>query len=590
MTTKIQLLELGVPEHRRAATKRTLEAGPWCWPETPIGVHNAEDVAGNMPATPIGAALVVTEAGSAGALFLYKTRGGDGDVVMNPSAAAAVDRALALLGHSCGALRELPERAPSKRLQLLDKHVLHGESPDSAAVRGDSLGLAVLLAQASSCLRLPVPSDLAAMSSLEDSGATRGVDGIRRKIEALRACAPRVKQILVAAQDADEARRSCEQLGVDPDECVVIVERASDAIEAAFGKRLPMRMVEALPPANQKAFIEQLLQRALRTERDRLLSWRPVWQMAAAALDVWDLEPDGRDVLRLVHAIAVRHDNANVDETLCADWTGFRDWVTSLHPRRRLPVLAHVVQQNTDRCVPDNAQLAELMRTARPDPVDNKYYWMLRGAEARRAAVQGLLEEAWATQLEASAFFIAYDHTQMSFQLSELYKLAGFFEDAGRLAEVDTWNARTQQAGGLHKDGHRYVRLARGRAEVQIGCATSDADNTLQEIAADTSAPGFVRASAMVWLAVSQGWNSTQFEMRYRSLTTSMKGNEADLCKGYPAQWRLLTGPDATWTEAFEDLCRHERTAVASMLSCRPEEIEGIDDIDVRFIAERFPY
>jgi len=587
MSTKVQLLEDGVPGHQAAQVRRALHLGPWCWPTSAVGSARAAELAGTRPA-PIGSALVVTEAGSAAALYVYRPDNQDGGVSMSSDGRTAVACARALLGHSCGALRELPITNPSTRLQLLDKHIVAGESPDTSSVRGDSLGVAVLLAQASACLRLPLPEDLVALCSLGENGETRAVFGIQRKLEALAACAPRVRRFLVAPPNEDDAREACERLGY-PREAAVVVEAASDAITAAFGDDLPRQMVDSLAPGGRDQFVDQLLTRALDQKRDLLLSWRPIWQIADAALEAW---PDGERVheLRLVHAIAVRHDNAAIAERIEEDWAGFADWVADLPRLRRFVVLAHVVQQNTDRRVPSDERLDALLAALRPEQSDSANYAKLRGAEGRRAAVQGRYEDAWTCQLEAFELLLEGTHTQLSFQLSALYQIAGVLRDPDRVDQVDRLAASAEDHGRLRAAGDRYVRLARSRAQVQAGCSEERTAGELRQIAADGGAPGHVRASALVWLAIADSWNEERFEDEYQGLEATMKGEDSSLCLGFPALWRILRGPASGVLGAFEDLWQHESLVVASMLSVSPDQIPTVSVEEARDIAWRFPY
>ncbi len=590
MSTKAALLEDGaIPAHKREQVRRMLVQGPWCWPTSTLGVTRAKALAGSLPAAPIGAALVATEAGTAAALYAYRPDDKEGEVAMNQDGASAVERAKSLLGHSCGALRNLPHRKPSTRLRLLDKHILANETPDPTAVHGDSLGVSVLLGQASACLQLAVPTDLIALCSLEESGQTRGVKGLSRKMEAVKACAPRVQRFLVAPADADEARQTCAKLGF-PDAAVVTVKGAADAIHAAFGDDLPGRMVDALRPEERAPFVEHVLNRCLEQERDVLLSWRPVWQIAEAALEAWAGGPEDLNALRLVHAIAVRHDNADEDEFLNEHWDDFSAWVAALPKLRRLRVLAHLVQQNSDRCTPDDERLQALLASSRPSHSDSEQYAKLLGAEGRRAALRGRLDEAWATQCEAYDIFLEGAHTQRSYQLSALYQLAGFFGDPSRIRAVDELKRRAEPIGRLHSDGERYVRLARFRALVQAGCLDAEVMSGLRAIADDGGAPAHVRASALVWFAVAHRWDASSFDPAYASLRGKMKEGDHHLCRGYPPLWRLLAGADADVPAAFDELCQHEPLVIASMLACRPADLPKASEVDARAIARRFPY
>ena len=592
MSTKVEQLELGpVRAHKAGAIRRALRAGPWCWPGGPAGLARATVLAGALPSLKPGVALVATEAGPSGALYVYRHDDTTGEISLDPAGSAAVDEAKALLGHSIGALRALPSWSPSKRLQVLDKLVAPGETPDSHAVRGDSLGLAVLLALSSACLGMPVPADLVGLAALDSTGDLRAVGGIEQKLRTLRACAPRVRRFLVSPPDVVRARACLSSLGVE-EAAVIEVDSASKAVEVVFGGDLPRRMLESVSGAERPGFVEQLLRRALRPERDLLLSWAPVWRMADGALDSWSgLEPGDRQALRLVHAIAVRHDDAPEAERLGEDWAGFATWVTGLRTIRRVQVLTHLVQQNADRCVPDDAQLDALLARARPSTGESEGWWRLRGAEARRLAVRGRLDHAWEIQLEASEFFLESDKaSEMSFQLSALYQLAGFLGTEASLRTVEALHRRTDEAGGLHGDGARYVRLAKARAEVQVGCVTEDTTTALSGLVEQTAAPWFVRGSARVWRARARGWGEDQFEVRYEALVCTLHEPDRRRCGAYRAQWELVSGPESGLAAALEELCRQERGAVASMLGCRPEELDARVNVAGREIGWRFPY
>jgi hypothetical protein len=278
---------------------------------------------------------------------------------------------------------------------------------------------------------------------------------------------------------------------------LIPVRTAAQALELAFGDALGVRLAEAgSDDARRRELVDAFFRLAL-VGRGAAVDWSPVERGAAIALRDWPLAFDDRYRLRFAAGIAARHERNAGDVALPGS-----AWLDSQPAPIRVAVLSHLVQQSADTGAPAVAEIEPFAAKEVPADLGSAFVPQLKlaGALGRLWAVTGRAAEALELQQRvARAFVDMFEDAELSFQLSEWYRLAGALDDAGAIAGADAVLARLETTGGLTAAGRPYVELSRARGRVLLGTLDRDVADRLDTLAADLAMPAHIRWSAHRW-------------------------------------------------------------------------------------------
>jgi hypothetical protein len=483
--------------------RERLRGGPWCWPP-----ENATDLCSraravsgtDVPAVPPGCTplVAVERGGSAASLWVLRlghssfasdaALEGDG-VDAWTDAATVLPRCLPILwrpvqdAHNAG--REIRH--------LCTIHFTPEVWPPARVLRGRSFGLSFILAMASRIVAQALPEGIVASAAVDADGRLAAVEGLAEKIAAIEECAPRLRQFLVSSAQVDEAKHCANRLEIVP------VATAAEAVEIVLGKALRDFITRCGDDADFRAELVDSFFRLAILGRGAAIDWTPIECGARAALASWqDLSRVERWKLDIAEAVAARHEDNRGYFPLPE-----ADVLSALSPPLRSILVAHLVQQSADTGEPA-AEVAR--RYADPElvPMGACFTPQLKvwGATARLDAVSGRPEEALALQEQlACALFARLEYEEISYQLSEWYRLAGALGDSAAFGRATDMHRRVERLGGLGLAGSAYVDLFRASAQVCLGAADSDGpESTLRALACDAKVAPQVRWSATRWL------------------------------------------------------------------------------------------
>jgi hypothetical protein len=179
-------------------------------------------------------------------------------------------------------------------------------------------------------------------------------------------------------------------------------------------------------------------------------------------------------------------------------------WLDSQPAPIRVGVLTHLVQQCADTGTPSPDQIEPYAVTQVPKDLGAAFVPQLQlaGALARLWAVTGRPAEALEMQQRVARAFVAtFEDGQVSFQLSEWFRLSGALGDAEAFARAEAFCTKVDATGGLSASGAPYVTLARARARIELGLSDAETRDRLDALSRDLSVPAHVRWSACRWAA-----------------------------------------------------------------------------------------
>ena len=411
--------------------------GPWCW-----SVHAA-----GAPDMTVGIAPAVTLRGGTIALWaltsasvpasLHRAALGAEATASWHAAVLALPRSLPVLWRD---LRELAQYPPVP-VHLCSHLAEPGIERRDRVVDGGSFGLAFLLQLASRVLSLPLPPDVIASVAIDELGRTSRVDGLFEKLDGITTLAPRISRVLVAASQHDEVRSSAGRLQLVP------VRTAAQALEAVFGDALGIRLAEAgSDDARRRELVDAFFRLAL-VGRGAAVDWSPVERGARIALRDWPPAFDDRYRLQFAAGVAARHER-NAGEIAVPGPA----WLDAQPAPIRVGVLTHLVQQCADTGTPSPDQIEPYAATQVPNDLGAAFVPQLQlaGALARLWAVTGRAVDALEMQQRVARAFVAtFEDAQVSFQLSEWFRLSGALGDAEAFARAETFLAKLDATGGL---------------------------------------------------------------------------------------------------------------------------------------------
>ncbi len=492
---------------RRARDEAALAAGPWCWPPADIlGLESERSADEDNPPTPRpGHVAAVTVRGRTTTLWhlhLAPHRAARSTVLGADaraswrSAGIALPRSLPVLWRS---VHEATQEMPV--IQRLRTSIdAPGFEERDAVVDGPSFGLAFFLLLASSVLDCAVPGDVIASAAIDAYGRLHGVDGLRQKLEGVRALAPGVSRVVVSADQAHEAERhaggTLEVIGATS---------AAEALERVFGPRLSTLLVDAGSDPARRAELTSGFFRLALVGRGAAIDWSPVARGADQALRTWtELGPDERYQLEFARAVAARHESNEGDLPLPdAAWLRGR-------PRMvRVQVLSHLVQQCADTGRPGATEVEALAsHEVHGDPYEAFLPQLrLHGALCRLWALTGRAERALADNERLTRAALAvFAPADASFPLSEWLRLAAALGDVQAFERAGAAREEALTHGGFGEHGGPYVDLAWARGRLLFSADDARARAVVDRLSADASLPAHVRWSACRWAGAPQRW------------------------------------------------------------------------------------
>ncbi|MFO8072816.1 MAG: hypothetical protein R6V85_13165 [Polyangia bacterium] len=487
----------------RSRVERAL-ATPWCRPATcRIPAELRDELAHASPDPPVGWVLIVSvepKRSDSASLLAY----GEGDypglvresrpLGLGDEAKAACTRARRTV------LRGLPLLPPVASLGRPRECVpirLYVEGSKRPLHDGPSFGLAMLLAEASHLVGVPVPGDVCALAGLGDGDSVSRVGELERKLVIVCRSALGVRRVFVAAGQRDEAEAIV--AGLKWDGKILPAKTTADVFDVVFPD-LHERMADLCSVDDLDDVARRSFEIALDSPT-HVLGWNGARAFAELLLARL---PEGHDEarrrLRFAAAIAARHGGVKA----LIDWPD-EAWLGGMHRRVRGLVLAHVVQSAADagerEAARDYVARASALIPERGEEDDSGL--KLLGAVARCRAAYGDLEGALRDLERAVAgWFDSFRGCEASHSLSEMLRVSGLLHWAAKLAEIEKrWVARLTEevSGDLVSLG--FVTFGLGRARLLCG----DVERAL-ELLGDASleweaAPAHLQATRLRWLA-----------------------------------------------------------------------------------------
>jgi len=487
--------------HVRWQLQKMLSAGPWCWPLDDDSTQNAMAiVTDGVPSMANGMVPLVAVNDYCASLWVmlpdldWDSRDlslaelGKTATFAWQTAAAALPRSVRVLWKS---VADTASKKPVAR-HMVALPLEGREVRFDAKLEGTSFGLSFLLAQSSSSLGTPVPPDLIASATVNARGVVGPVDGLDAKLTVVIERAPRIKRFLVAAEQVEEAEfHAAGRLEI------VGVSTAAEAIETVFPDLPTVLSTKGQNPVARRSFVDSVFSLALGAHGSTH-DWKPVAEAARLALSQWeDISDDERSRLTLARAIAERHAGNRGDVELPTT-----DWLASFPLPLRIAIVTHVVQQVADTGSPAATAvvaLAQQYQKRGAEAFDE--HIKLLGAMARLEAVTGDPSLALDYQTECSLQWMQrFQFREVSFSLSEQFRLAGALGDQAALADATVVYDELVRRGELSGLSRAYVDLSRCRAMV-MSDTPDRALERLQGLFDDEHSPVQLQLSAARWLS-----------------------------------------------------------------------------------------
>ena len=491
---------------RVAELARVLADWPWRWPQDRPGLTAAATHLRRGPPTlAIGVAPLVTVRGNATELWAFdivsNASATPDHVSFDPAVKSLWNDATAAVSASLPAQWELlptpPTPPPARFLGL--------SSPDSGPLSrshlltDSSFGLSFALALASRAIGVPLLINVAASATIAGTGALGPVQGIQQKVRDLAVLAPGIDEILVHADDVDDARAAGSRLRVTG------LKTIAEAIHHVWQDRVFETLAFADAVARKR--IARSLFRLTLGDRAAQGTWHAVREAATHALRWSGIDDDMRNHLLLAHAIAQRHEN-NAAAPMPSE-----AWVNSLPEPIHLRVLSQLIQQHTDTGVPDRAFCERIVArhlpltdSARDEEVK------IAGAWARVLSSSGDVEGAcelqraaahrWAERLASAG--------EGSYPVSEWLRLSGALGRIEALEEAvafvdENWPEMWASYFARHERAKARVALQAVHKNVDCRFSFAAAVSDLDVIANDHGFANHVRHSAARALARAKG-------------------------------------------------------------------------------------
>ncbi len=489
---------------QRRKLERVLGAGPWCWPED--AEARAWLAALGLvcpPAVVVGQVPLVAVGPAGGSLW---SLGGAGEGCVTVGFGPEAERAWARAGRALARALPVAWRSLRDAVQAMPRATYLGQSvaPHQAErpeplLDGASFGLAFAMALTSRVTGRALAGDWAASACVDEEGCLGPVDGLEQKLQVVTTQAPQVARFLVAESQRDEAEALSEGRGL---QVVGVATLAQALVELA--PDLEQWMVDVARPESRRERVEAIHRLAL-GGRAALVEWAPVGRAAARMLAAWsDLTPELAAMLRFAESVAARHQGLRRPQPLPTQAV-----LATLPQPHRTRTVAHAVQNAADAGCDDLDALEALARAYAPEALADCFpaQLELRGALARLWAVTGRPREAALAQLAlAAAWTDRGDSAEGTYNLSELFRLAGALRDEFLFASAEAARDRAATLGELNRlGGDPYVHVARGRALTLLG-RHAEAAAVLEPWGTRADLPDHLRLMALRWRVRSGRW------------------------------------------------------------------------------------
>jgi len=501
-----ELTRKNLPRLEREALRRRLTLAPWCWPpeENRFAWERAVDVAGGIPALPVGSAPLLTVSPTAVTLWVlhrcHRRPALHGARVLGAEAerqwldaATALPNVLPILWSSVLEARDTELSA----FEVISK--IRGGSAGvaclPAAIEGRSFGVSFLLALASKVLGQELPADLVASAAIDSHGRVSPVDEIRDKVSLVLQRAPRIECFLVHSDNEKEATTAAlgSRLRIVP------IETGIEAIEAAFGNDLREKLVALGNNANRRAELVEAFFRLALSGRSQVIDWTPVEQAAALALDAWcDLDADQQQRLEFARAVASRNERNDGDLKM-PDGA----WRARLPAPIRIRVLANLAEQAAETGSPEPAEVeaaaAEYLEVTQHEAFIP--HLELRAAVGRLLSVTGRLESALRQVHQSTAGLVERDAFQVATRpLADMFRIAGLLSEPEAFAAAEELRDDIRAHVALEWSESSHVDLSRARAMILLGRVPEDIEGILRKLASRHEGCAQLRYSAVRWL------------------------------------------------------------------------------------------
>ena len=480
----------------RGRARRALRLGGWAWPTEPVSVESARALAGQpAPAAVVGQALAVSVSETRVSLWALGDHAAPALPLANDARAVWSDAALALprsLPLLWRPVRDAGARAPvGRRIVSAPRDDRVREEPEPQLV-GRSFGLPLALLLASRLFERLIPFRFAATGDVSASGHVRSVEGLELKLRILDAWAPQVRFVLVPRDQVEDADTICRDLRLEP----LGVGSVAEALSRVFDG-LHAELVAIGRHPDQRRFLVQAFFRLALDPHGAVSDWRPVRDAAALAAETWsDLEPEEKHCLAFSRGVTGRH--AGLHEPLALPEAA---WLSHRPQPIRLRVVAHVVQSSADHGAPTSERAVALAQAHIVRGLEaTREHLQLQGALGRLLAATGRAEEALVLQQAAADGYVErLQYDEVSYPLTECYRLAGALEDMAAWSRAESMRETLLELGALDPHGEVFVDLHRARAQIGLGIDDDEAGATLDRFAVTHAAPAHARASALRW-------------------------------------------------------------------------------------------
>jgi len=463
---------------------RALSEGPWCHPPDMVPAVTVGQTllvllsAGAVSSHAYGSALTVSDAASS-----------PGDLSLKEEATASWNSAQTSLPRTVPILwKEMDELRPHVGKNFVSFSEGKGSAHAPRELSGPSAGLSFCLALTSRLFNLPIPDDIMASAGIDALGRVTAVAQIALKVRAVQAMTPRIRRVLVAPDNFDEA-----QCATDEHIRPIQVETVQEALSEVFGVDEMAEQFVAMGDSDRQGLIETMFQITHRG-RGQFVSWQALRAAAQLVLDRWqDLQESDRYTLKFVRGVSERHEmNAG---TIPLPPEGY----LNRRPRAvRIGVVTQLVQQSVDTATPDANEICDLAKEYVPQSMAEGYdqQLVLLGALARLRSVTGEPEKALRDQEELAKLWTELGHDRRaSHPLVEWMRLAGALGDWESFARAN--ELKRQVEGSFRKYDRCYVDLSWARAQVLFKSKPSgEAQNVLEQLAGDDSIPSEIKWSA----------------------------------------------------------------------------------------------
>lgn len=501
----------GGPRRRKRAL-RLLRAAPWLWPADGAAPHGHPVIDEPRPSLAPGQVLLVALSDDGRIADLCALGGSPSDAAsvlsFAPSASAALETATIAMRRTAP-LRLYPVEhsgatSPHRLISVPTSPSAQTRSDGAAAplrhsLAGASFGLAFYLHAASLAARTPLRADVAALATVDARGQLGAVDGLPAKLTALARVGLAVQTVLVAPAQVQLATETLAGLGVAT--TVVGKRAAAEVLDVAFAAS-PATVIAAARPEVRRRLVANLFQLTL-DGHNAVSHWRGVASAATAALHAWRSDLPEDQTLKLGFSAAVAHRHAGSPDHALPPYS----WTASLPGQLRRQLLAHYIQDSTDRgAVLAPAAEAEARAVAEPDVDLGAADCRVLGAWGRYRAITGAPREAMALQARAARQWLALSQPeQASRPLCEWMRLAGALGDADAAVAARAFARELHAIADLSGADLRYLRLWRAVMALRAPTPPEEraaALNTLAQVIDDPRCPPHVAYSAARWSLV----------------------------------------------------------------------------------------